>query len=75
MEITIKVTNEKGIIIGRSVMLFNKARTAVGFWNNSIVFATTNPKTMPDCQVLIYTISELKETYEEGNLQGLVAIE
>ena len=75
LEIIVKVTEEKGIHVGRTVYLFNKPRVVVGFWNNSLVFATDNPKTMPEAQVLIYTTSELKEFYEEGSLQGLVDIE
>ena len=75
LEIVVKVTEEKGIQIGRTVYLFNKPRVVVGFWNNSLVFATDNPKTMPEAQVLIYTTSELKEFYEEGSLQGLVDID
>ena len=75
LDIIVKITDNKGIKIGRTVYLFNKPRMVVGFWNNSLVFATDNPKTMPDAQVLIYTTSELKEIYEEGSLQGLVDIE
>ena len=75
LNIVVKVTDNKGIQIGRTVYLFNKPRVVVGFWNNSIVFATDKPKTMPEAQVLIYTSDELKEIYEEGNLQGLVDIE
>lgn len=75
LDIIVKITDNKGIKIGRTVYLFNKPRMVVGFWNNSLVFATDNPKTMPEAQVLIYTTSELKEIYEEGSLQGLVDIE
>lgn len=75
LDIIVKITDNKGIKIGRTVYLFNKPRMVVGFWNNSLVFATDNPKTMPEAQVLIYTSSELKEIYEEGSLQGLVDIE
>ncbi len=75
LEIIVKVTDKKGIQVGRTVYLFNKPKMVVGFWNNSLVFATDNPKTMPDAQVLIYTTSELKEIFEEGSLQGLVDIE
>ena len=75
LNIVVKVTENKGIQIGRTVYLFNKPRVVVGFWNNSLVFATDKPKTMPEAQVLIYTISELKEIFEEGSLQGLVDIE
>lgn len=75
LDIIIKITDNKGIKIGRTVYLFNKPRVVVGFWNNSLVFATDNPKTMPEAQVLFYTSNELKEFYDEGNLQGLVEIE
>lgn len=75
LEIVVKLTDNKGIQIGRTVYLFNKARMVVGFWNNSLVFATDNPKTMSEAQVLIYTIDELKEIYKEGSLQGLVEID
>ena len=75
LQIVVKLTDNKGIQIGRTVFLFNKPRMVVGFWNNSLVFATDNPKTMSEAQVLIYTIDELKEIYEEGSLQGLVDIE
>ena len=75
LNIVVKVTENKGIQIGRTVYLFNKPRVVVGFWNNSLVFATDKPKTMPEAQVLIYTISEVKEIFEEGSLQGLVDIE
>ena len=75
LDIVVKATDNKGIQIGRTVYLFNKPKVVVGFWNNSLVFATDNPKTMPEAQVLIYTTKELKEIFEEGSLQGLVDIE
>ena len=75
LDFIIKITDNKGIKIGRTVYLFNKLRVVVGFWNNSLVFSTDNPRTMPEAQVLIYTSNELKEFYEEGSLQGLVDIE
>ena len=75
LDIIVKITDNKGIKIGRTVYLFNKPRMVVGFWNNGLVFATEKPQTMPEAQVLIYTTSELKEIYEEGSLQGLVDIE
>ena len=75
LEIVIKVSENKGIQVGRTVFLFNKPKVVVGFWNNSLVFATDNPKTMPEAQVLIYTTEELKEFFDEGSLQGLVDIE
>ena len=75
LEIVLKVTEDKGIQLGRTVYLFNKPKVVVGLWNNSVVFATDNPKTLPEAQVLIYTTSELKEIYEEGSLQGLVDID
>lgn len=75
LDIIVKITDNKGIQVGRIVYLFNKPRVVVGFWNNSLVFATDNPKTMPEAQVLIYTSDELKDFYNEGSLQGLVEIE
>ena len=75
LDIIVKITDNKGIKIGRTVYLFNRPRVVVGFWNNSLVFATDSPKTMPEAQVLIYTSGELKEFYEDGSLQGLVEIE
>lgn len=75
LEIVLKVTEEKGIQLGRTVYLFNKPKVVVGLWNNSVVLATNNPKTLPESQVLIYTTAELKEIYEEGSLQGLVDID
>ena len=75
LEIIVKVSENKGIVLNRTVYLFNKPRVVVGFWNNSIVLATDRPKTMPEAQVLIYTTEELKEFYEEGGLQGLVDID
>ena len=47
LEIIVKVTDKKGIQVGRTVYLFSKPKVVVGFWNNSLVFATDNPKTMP----------------------------
>lgn len=76
LEITIKVTENKGIIIGRSVILFKKPRYVAGIWGgNSIVFACHEPKTLNDTEVLIYTINEIKKFAENGNIEGLVDIE
>lgn len=74
LEITLKVTDKKGIIIGRSVILFGKPRVVVGLWNNSVVFATNNPKTLSEAQTLIYTIEELKDFAKEGDLKGMVEL-
>ena len=75
LNIIVKIAEKKGIMLNRTVFLFNKPRVVVGFWNNSIVLATDKPKTMPEAQALIYTSEELKEFYEEGSLQGLVDID
>ncbi len=75
LNIIVKIAEKKGIMLNRTVLLFNKPRVVVGFWNNSIVLATDKPKTMPEAQVLIYTSEELKEFYEEGSLQGLVEVD
>lgn len=74
LDIIVKITDNKGIQVGRTVYLFNKPRVVVGFWNNSLVFATDSPKTMPEAQVLIYTSNELKEFHQEGCLQGLIEL-
>lgn len=74
LDIIVKITDNKGIQVGRTVYLFNKPRVVVGFWNNSLVFATDNSKTMPEAQVLIYTSDELKEFHHEGCLQGLIEL-
>ena len=74
LEITLKITENKGVMIGRSVILFGKPRYVAGLWDNSVVFAIHEPKTMNDCQVLIYTINELKEFAESGDLKGMVSL-
>ena len=75
LEITIKVTEDKGIIIGRSVILFGKPKYVAGLWNNnSVVFATLEPKTLSETNVLIYTIEELKDFAKEGDLKGMVEL-
>ena len=75
LNIIVKIAEKKCIMLNRTVLLFNKPKVVVGFWNNSIVLATDKPKTMPEAQVLIYTSEELKEFYEEGSLQGLVEVD
>ena len=75
LEIVIKLTENKGIKLGRTIYLFNKPRVVVGFWNSGIVFATDKPQTMAEAQVLIYTTEELREFYKEGSLQGLVDLD
>ena len=72
LEITLKITDKEGIIIGRSVILFGKPRVVVGLWNNSVVFATNNPKTLSEAQTLIYTIEELKDFAKDGDIQGMI---
>lgn len=74
LEIIIKVFENKDIRLNRSISLFGKKRTVVGFWNNSIVLASEKPQTMPEAQVQIYTVEELREFYESGNLQGLIEL-
>ena len=75
LEITLKITDKEGIIIGRSVILFGKPRYVAGLWNNSsVVFSILEPKTMPETQVLIYTIDELREFAREGDLKGMVEL-
>lgn len=75
IEIILKVTEDKGLILNRTYILFGKPRQAIGLWNNSVVFATDDPQTLSDCQVLIYTIDELKEFYESHNFGGLIDLE
>jgi hypothetical protein len=75
LEITLKITDKEGIIIGRSVILFGKPRYVAGLWNNnSVVFSILEPKTMPEIQVLIYTIDELREFAKDGDLKGMVEL-
>ena len=75
LEITLKITDKEGIIIGRSVILFGKPRYVAGLWNNnSVVFSILEPKTMPETQVLIYTIDELREFARDGDLKGMVEL-
>ena len=75
IQINIKVTDRKVLTLNRSYILFGKQRKAVGLWNNAIAFATANPKTIGDCQILIYTVDELREFHESGNLKGLADID
>ena len=75
LEITLKITDKKGIIVGRSVILFGKPRVVAGLWNNSVVFATNNPKTLSEAQVLIYTIDEIRQFEIDGDIKGLVDLE
>ena len=35
LEIIVKITDNKGIKVGRTVYLFDKPKVVVGFWNNS----------------------------------------
>ena len=75
LEITLKITETEGVILGRSVILFGKPRYVAGLWDNSVVFATNNPKTLSEAQVLIYTIEEIKEFAKDGDIKGLVDLE
>ena len=75
LSVTLKITEHEGIILGCSVMLFNKFRYVAGLWHDSVVFSILDPKTMEDCQVLIYTIEELKELIKNGDLKGTVEID
>ncbi len=72
LEIIVKITKYKGIQLGQRVILFNKPRVVVGFWNSSLVLATDRPRTMPEAQVLIYSVFELADFYKAGDLKGLV---
>lgn len=75
LEITIKITEDKGIILCRSVILFGKPRYVAGLWNNSIVFTTLEPTTLKDAEALIYTTAELRDFAENGEIEGLVNIQ
>lgn len=75
LEITIKVTEGKGIILCRSVLLFNRPFFVAGLLDNSIVFTCLNPETLKDAEVCVYTIKEVKELFQKGKLYGLVDIE
>lgn len=75
LDISIKITDKKALILNRSYILFKKPRVAVGIWDNAVVFAVNNPKTIEECRVLIYTIEELKDFYNEGSLKGLADID
>ena len=75
LEITLKINNKKGIIVGRSVILFGKPRMVAGLWNNSVVFAIDNPKTLSEAQVLIFTIDEIRQFEIDGDIKGLVDLE
>ncbi len=72
LEITAKIADGAGIVIGRSVILFGRPRCAIGFVGNAIAFAILEPKTMDDARVLVYTPSELKEFLDAGDLKGTV---
>ena len=52
-----------------------KPRYVAGLWNNnSVVFATLEPKTLSETQVLIYTIEELKDFAKDGDIKGMVEL-
>lgn len=74
LEVTIRVANNRGLVIGKTVYMFNEPRVVVGLWNSNIVFAKKHPKTMMDCRVLIYTIDEVCELVNEGKMERLVFI-
>lgn len=71
-EIIIRITDSKGIQIGRSVVLFGEVRCASGLWDNNIIFTCLEPKTIKDVEVWMYSPNELKEFAEKGQLVGLV---
>ena len=65
LEIVVKVTEEKGIQVGRTVYLFNKPRVVVGFWNNSLVFATDNPKPCLKLKFLFTQLLSLRNSMKK----------
>ena len=72
LEVNLKIVEGKYLKIGKTIYLNRKVLRAVGLWNNSVVLVVDNPRVMSDLQVRIYTISELRELFEEGDLTGLV---
>ena len=75
LEITIKITENKGIILCRSVILFNRPYFVAALLDSSIVFTCLNPETLKDAEACIYTTNEVRELFEKGKLLGLVDLE
>ena len=71
-EIIIKITKDKGVIIGRTVLLNGKARCVSAIWNGAIILTCLEPRTLSDAEALVYLPSELAEFAEKGRLEGLV---
>ena len=71
----VKITENKGIKIGTSVILFGRPLMVVGFRGSKLVLATDNPKKWEETQVLICNISQLGYAYEIGKLEGLIDME
>lgn len=71
IEVTIKITQDKAITIGKVVMFDHVKYKAVGMKIDSIVFAAVKPKDITQFQVLIYSIKDLVRFYNYGILKGM----
>lgn len=74
IKIGVRIAENKYLYLGRKIKLFGCEKKVVGLWRSSIVAATEKPRTMAEAQVQIYTPSEMREFYEEGQLEGLVEV-
>ena len=75
LEITIKVTEDKGIILCRSVVLYNRPFYVAALLDSKVVLTCLDPETLKDAEACLYSTKELKELYEQGKLMGLVDLE
>ena len=65
----IKISDEKSIQIGETVLLFEKPVIFVGFLNTMLVFAIKKPRTINDIQISLYTVDDLKSLDKSGALK------
>ena len=65
----IKISDEKSIQIGETVLLFKKPVIFVGFLNTMLVFAVKKPRTINDIQISLYTVDDLKSLDKSGALK------
>lgn len=75
LEIIIKITKDKGVILGHTVLLNGKPRCVSATWNGALILTCLEPKTLFDAEALVYLPSELAEFAEKGQLEGMVNIE
>ena len=75
LEITIKITENKGIILCKSVLLFNRPFFVAALLDSKIVFTCLNPETIKDAEACVYTPNEVRELFEKGKLVGLVDLD